>query len=54
MISIKQGIIYDDTYIELDVGTDVYRFYLIFKKKVHRFAINYHRSLQNKATKFHF
>lgn len=43
-----KGIIYDDTYIELDVGTNVYRFLFDIQEEVHRFAINYHRSLQTK------
>ena len=43
-----KGIIFEDNYIELDINTNIYRFLFDIQEEVHRFAINYHRSLQNK------
>ena len=43
-----KGIIFEDNYIELDINTNIYRFLFDIQEEVHRFAINYHRGLQNK------
>ena len=43
-----RAIVFDDNYIELEVNSNIYRFLYDIQEEVHRFAINYHRSLQNK------
>lgn len=43
-----RGIVFEDDYLELDINSNIYRFLYDIQEEVHRFAINYHRSLQNK------
>lgn len=43
-----RAIVFDDNYIKLEVNSNIYRFLYDIQEEVHRFAINYHRSLQNK------
>lgn len=46
-----RAIVFEDNVIELRVNSNVYRFLFDIQEEVHRFAINYHRSLQNKKLK---
>lgn len=43
-----KAIVLDNECIELDINSNIYKFLFDIQEEVHRFAINYHRSLQNK------
>lgn len=43
-----RAIVFEDEIINLKVNSNIYRFLFDIQEEVHRFAINYHRSLQNK------
>lgn len=43
-----KAIVLENKSIELDINSNIYKFLFDIQEEVHRFAINYHRSLQNK------